>query len=357
MLGLEPEGPPLSQQRTEFMATSKKALKARPTSALKTKPAPAPKANAKARPAPKRGPSQLIEADSAARALNILGDRWTLMIISHAFGRVRRFEDFQGRIQIARSLLTDRLRKLEDVGIFKRVRYCEKPPRDEYRLTDMGNDLFGASLMIIRWEKRWFYDRRIPAHQIKHSTCGKTFTPECHCKHCGELIYARDTYSLPGPGAGVDPPQKPRAHRRSIVDPLSPADGMMERSTEVLGDRWTAHIIASAFLGRKRFTDFQQALGVAPNILTDRLGRLVELGVLSQRLYQEKPARWEYKLTQEGLDLFPLVLELVRWGDRWLAGKKGPPKIIKHTLCKHTLETQLTCDQCGKVVTRYDTHL
>jgi len=356
LLSLEPEGPLLNQQRAEFMASSKKALKARPAPQVKTPARANSPAKRTTRTSPPPASSQLVEADSAARALNILGDRWTLMIISHAFGRVRRFEDFQGRIGIARSLLTDRLRKLEDVGIFRRERYCEKPPRDEYRLTEMCNDLFGASLMIIRWEKRWFYDRRIPAHRIKHK-CGKAFTPECKCKRCGELVYARDTFSLPGPGAGEDPPQKPRAHRRSIVEPLSPADGMMERSTEVLGDRWTAHLIASAFLGRKRFTDFQQALGVAPNILADRLGRLVELGVLSQKLYQEKPPRWEYRLTQEGLDLFPLVLELVRWGDRWLAGKKGPPKIIKHRLCGHVLVGQITCDQCGEVVTRHDTHI
>lgn len=325
------------------MASSKNALKTQA----------APKAKRPARPA--RAP-QLVEADSAARALNILGDRWTLMILALAFNRVRRFEDFQGRIGIARSLLTDRLRKLEDAGIFKRARYCEHPRRDEYRLTEMGHDLFGAALMIVRWEKQWFYDRRIPAHRIKHS-CGKTFTPECRCKRCNERVYARDCLAIPGPGAGEDHAQKPRAQRRSIVESLALSDAMMERFAEVLGDRWTSHVIASAFLGRKRFTEFQQALGVAPNILTDRLNRLVELGILRQRLYQQKPTRSEYGLTQKGLDLYPLVLELVRWGDRWLAGKKGPPKIIKHRLCGHVLVTQLTCDQCQAPVTRGDTRL
>jgi len=326
------------------MALPKKALKQKP-------PRNAPK------PAAAQAPSQLVEADSAARALNILGDRWTLMIIALAFNGVRRFDDFQGRISIARSLLTDRLRRLEDVGIFRRHRYCEHPPRDEYRLTEMGRDLYGAALMIIRWEKRWFYDRRIPAHRIKHKACEKAFTPECRCKACGELVYARDCYATAGPGAGADPAQKPRAHRRSIVEAAAPSDAMMQRSSEVLGDRWTSHVIASAFLGRRRFTEFQQALGVAPNILADRLTRLVDLGVLSQKLYQEKPARWEYRLTQEGLDLFPLVLELVRWGDRWLAGRKGPPKIIHHRLCGKVLETTFACDQCHKPVGAHDTRL
>jgi DNA-binding HxlR family transcriptional regulator len=218
----------------------------------------------------------------------------------------------------------------------------------------MGRDLFGASLMIIRWQKRWFYDRRIPAHAITHE-CGKAFTPEYRCKACGEVIYARDCYSEPGPGAGLDPAPRSRAQRRSIVDRASPEDSMMQRAIDVLGDRWTSHIIASAFLGRSRFGEFEQTLGVASNILADRLARLVDLGVFSQRLYQDKPERWEYKLTQEGLDLFPLVLELVRWGDRWLAKKEGVPRIIYHRPCGHVLEGVITCDQCHGEVTRHST--
>ncbi|MGY6661597.1 MAG: winged helix-turn-helix transcriptional regulator [Glycocaulis sp.] len=306
------------------------------------------------REAPRAAPGQLIEADSAARALNILGDRWTLMIISYAFVDVRRFEDFQNRIGIARSLLTDRLRRLVEVGVFRREQYCERPPRFEYRFTEMGRDLYGASLMIIRWEKRWFYDRNIPAHTIRHD-CGKVFTPEYRCKACGGVIYARDTYSEPGPGAGFDPAPKSRAQRRSIVDRALPEDSMMQRATDVLGDRWTSHIIAAAFLGHSRFGEFEQALGVASNILADRLSRLVELGVFKQRLYQDKPERWEYKLTQEGLDLFPLVLELVRWGDRWLSTKEGVPRIIYHRPCGHVLEGVITCDQCEGEVTRHST--
>ncbi len=75
-----------------------------------------------------------MEANSAARALNIVGDRWTLMILGYAFARVRRFEDFHGRIGIARSLLTDRLRRLEDAGIMRRELYSDHSARHEYRL-------------------------------------------------------------------------------------------------------------------------------------------------------------------------------------------------------------------------------
>ena len=296
------------------------------------------------------GPSQLVQANSAARALNVLGDRWTLMILHLAFFGVRRFDDFQSRIGLARSLLTDRLRRLEAVGIFKRVPYQERPVRDEYRLTEMGLDLYSLSLMIIRWEKGWFYDQTNPAHRIVHK-CGHEFTPEFRCACCNQIVTARDVYVEDGPGAGVDSPQPPRSQRRSIVsgENLNRNDPMLERALQVLGDRWTAHVIASAFMGRKRFKDLQTALMIAPNILADRLARLVDIGILERRLYQTKPERWEYRLTDEGRDLYPLIAELNRWGDRWLATDKGAPLITYHRPCKHELVSKITCDHCGEV--------
>ncbi|MEW6020105.1 MAG: helix-turn-helix domain-containing protein [Pseudomonadota bacterium] len=294
-------------------------------------------------------PTQLVQANSATRALNLLGDRWTLMILYLAFQRVRRFEDFQTRIGVARSLLTDRLRRLTAAGVLEKARYSERPVREEYRLTDMGRDLFGLALTIIGWEKRWFFDPDHPAHQIRHA-CGKVFTPEYRCKACGQLVTARDVHVEAGPGAGVEPGAPPRAQRRSVVPiaDLPAGHPMLERAFQVLGDRWTSHVIASAFMGRRRFADFQTALGIAPNILSDRLARLVDLGVLRRERYQEKPERWAYRLTETGRDLYPLIAELNRWGDRWLDGGKGPPLITYHSACGCRLEAKITCDQCGE---------
>jgi DNA-binding HxlR family transcriptional regulator len=298
--------------------------------------------------------TQLVQANSATRALNILGDRWTLMILYLAFNRVHRFDDFQSRIGLARSLLIDRLRRLHKAGILKKVLYQERPAREEYHLSDMGLDLYSLALTIIRWEKRWFYDAANPAHRLRH-VCGHEFTPEFRCGHCKELVSPRDVYVKDGPGAGVEPSPPPRAQRRSIVpaEGLNNGNPMLDRAFQVLGDRWTSHVIASAFLGRRRFNDFQNSLGVAPNILSDRLGRLVELGVLKKVLYQERPERWEYRLTDEGRDLYPLIAELNRWGDRWLAGDKGPPLITYHRTCGHELVPLVTCDHCGEAATAF----
>ena len=100
-------------------------------------------------------------------------------------------------------------------------------------------------------------------------------------------------------------------------------DCSIARALEVLGDRWTMLVIREAFMGVRRFDDFQRNLGVARNVLTDRLGRLVEEGILGRMPYQERPERFEYRLTGKGVDLWPVMMSLMPWGDR-LPGPTGP---------------------------------
>jgi DNA-binding HxlR family transcriptional regulator len=118
------------------------------------------------------------------------------------------------------------------------------------------------------------------------------------------------------------------------------------RALEVLGDRWTILIVRDAFLGLRRFDDFQRDLGVARNVLTDRLCRLVEEGILERRRYQERPERFEYRLTDKGRDLWPLTMALARWGDRHYA-TAGPPRIIRHRGCGGQIGERLRCERCG----------
>jgi DNA-binding HxlR family transcriptional regulator len=119
------------------------------------------------------------------------------------------------------------------------------------------------------------------------------------------------------------------------------------RSLEVVGDRWTLLIVRDAMKGARRFEDFRARLGVAHNVLSDRLGRLVEAGVLERRLYQQRPERFEYLLTQQGRDLWPVVMSLLLWGDRYLA-PDGPPLLTSHRGCGGRLSAELTCTDCGK---------
>jgi DNA-binding HxlR family transcriptional regulator len=119
------------------------------------------------------------------------------------------------------------------------------------------------------------------------------------------------------------------------------------RSLELIGERWTLLIIRDAFLGIRRFDDFQRSLGVARNVLQGRLERLVDGGILERVRYQERPERFEYRLTEMGIDLWPVVVSLLHWGDKHLASEDGPPVIMEHRDCGGGVNEHRICDRCG----------
>ena len=117
------------------------------------------------------------------------------------------------------------------------------------------------------------------------------------------------------------------------------------RALEVVGERWTLLIIRDVLLGLHRFDEFQESLGIARNVLTDRLNRLVDEGVLERVLYSERPERYEYQLTKKGLDLNIALTALRQWGDRWRA-PDGPPLQLLHRECGHITELVPVCAHC-----------
>jgi DNA-binding HxlR family transcriptional regulator len=122
------------------------------------------------------------------------------------------------------------------------------------------------------------------------------------------------------------------------------------RTLELVGERWTLLIIRDAFLGVRRFGDFAERLGIARNVLQDRLERLVEAGVLVKVPYQERPLRHEYRLTDMGRDLWPSIVALVQFGDKHLAPEAGPPMLLLHRDCGGELDDRRICTVCGTPV-------
>jgi DNA-binding HxlR family transcriptional regulator len=126
------------------------------------------------------------------------------------------------------------------------------------------------------------------------------------------------------------------------------------RTLSVIGDRWTLLVLREAFLRTRRFEDFQAHLGATRHLLADRLQKLVDHGILERVQYQERPARHEYKLTEKGLDLYPVIVALLGWGDRWMVDDDGPPVQLVHRGCGHQMVPVPTCPHCGEHVTARD---
>jgi DNA-binding HxlR family transcriptional regulator len=119
---------------------------------------------------------------------------------------------------------------------------------------------------------------------------------------------------------------------------------------EVIGERWTMLVIREVFHGRRRFGEMQRVLGVARNVLSARLERMVELGILERRPYRERPERHEYFLTEKGLDLWPAIVALMQWGDRHLPLPPGGPpmRIVHRGECGGEIDDRRICTRCGK---------
>ncbi len=115
---------------------------------------------------------------------------------------------------------------------------------------------------------------------------------------------------------------------------------------DVLPDRWSALVLREAYFGVRRFSEFRRRLNIARNTLTDRLNRLVEQEVLVKQRVSKTNEWEEYRLTEKGLDLYPIVVALMQWGDRWCA-PDGPPLLLKHRECGGELVLELKCDRCG----------
>ncbi len=126
------------------------------------------------------------------------------------------------------------------------------------------------------------------------------------------------------------------------------------RSLDIVGEWWTPLILRDVFTGLRRFEEIQADLGIARNILSDRLSTLVDRGVLEKQRYQEAPDRYEYRLTEMGVDFYPVLAALMRWGDRWLADGEGPPVVLRHEACRHETQLQFTCSHCGGDLTARD---
>ncbi len=147
----------------------------------------------------------------------------------------------------------------------------------------------------------------------------------------------------------VDTEPRPAIASASEAAVPAVASCSIAATLEVVGDRWTVLILRDVFRGVRRFAQLQADLGIARNMLADRLSRLVEHGVLERVPYQTRPVRCEYRLTAKGADLSTALIALMGWGDRWYAAD-GVPTILVHETCGTPLEQHVRCPHCDETV-------
>ncbi|HZZ45316.1 MAG TPA: helix-turn-helix domain-containing protein [Pseudonocardia sp.] len=137
---------------------------------------------------------------SVARTMDLLGDWWTPLVLREAFYGVRRFDEFQAGLGIARNTLAERLRRLVDEGLLEKKAYQSDPVRYDYVLTEKGTDFFSVLAAMIRWGDTWLADETGPPVTLFHERCGHETRAEVVCGHCGEALRHEQTAMRMGPG-------------------------------------------------------------------------------------------------------------------------------------------------------------
>ncbi len=285
-------------------------------------------------------------ASAIGRALQLLGDRWTLLILRDAFyARTRRYQGWREALGISDSVLAARLRDLVDGGVLEQVR--GEHGRSEYRLTERGLELWAVLVAIWGWERRWVEGRAGVLPRLRHLDCNRLTEPALVCASCGEQVTARDTSVRLGPSGRFELAAPPRFRRRSSKqkEPTGP-QLLFPETMAVLGDRWCAVVLGAAFLGRRRFGEFERDLGISPTLLSERLSTLARVGILTRHDSRE------YRLTDKGMGFFPIYALLVDWAERNLTDPSGPGLVITHRACGKRLRPALACNRCSSVLER-----
>jgi DNA-binding HxlR family transcriptional regulator len=203
--------------------------------------------------------------------------------------------------------------------------------------------------MILRWQHRWEPGERGFSVRLVHRGCGKAMEPVPQCTACQAAIDPRAVEWVPGPGlAQVTPAYTRRRQQTAAASAKRGNRTMVDSVIELFGDRWATLVVRACFTGIHRFDEIQRDTLMATNILSGRIERLLAQGIIKAVPYSAHQDRFEYRLTEKGRDLYPVLLALLQWGDRWFADEKGPPLLLTHWPCGSGLLMAACCSQCGE---------
>lgn len=270
--------------------------------------------------------------------LGLLGDEWTLLVLQQALMGAARYSDFQARLPISHSVLSNRLRSLADDGLLERRVYQTNPTRCDYLTTPRSQSLWPMLVSIWDWERTW-----VPVHHdalplMRHTACGAEFAPQLVCRSCNETASDKDVVAQWGPSGSWERSIPATATRRRSA---TSAAGLFPQTMTVLGNRWGFAILVASFVGVSRFTDFQSQLGAPPGSIADRLAIFTANDVLVA-------ADNRYRLTEKGRGLFGVLITALQWAQTWFETAEGAAVELTHTTCGGPFGAVMTCDQCTR---------
>lgn len=296
---------------------------------------------------------KLIRTCSIWRALEIVGDTPTLLILESYWLGARRFDELCQQTGLLKTVVSGRLKRLIKNECLVKVAYCEKPRRFKYMATEQFLDLFPLALAMLHWERQWSQKPGKLSVTLTHSACGNVTEPVPVCKSCRAEVSPRDVCWEVGPGVGQMEATYSR-RRRQTAEP----DGstkLMDEVIRVIGDRWATLILRSLFTGINQFQEILEDTAIATNILSSRLSELIEDGILYAAEVPGDSRRIKYKLTEKGIGIYPILLTLLQWGDKWLPAPEGPPLLLTHRLCGKPIRIEMACSACDFEVLPKDT--
>ena len=278
--------------------------------------------------------------------IHTITDPWKPGIVLLLWLGESRFTGLVNGLRISRSTLAQRLGQLVDGGCVERSGDTGGA-HATYRLTPKGVDLLGIVLLNRQWNARWNGGSRLlPELRLAHA-CGAPLALQMLCRHCEQEVRARDVKVLQTASAATRStgPAAPLAYRRARNHRMAAA-GEPVTGEELASDRWTSLVLAMAFLGLRRNSEIEQAIGIAPNILADRLATLTAQGIFDRVPYQWSPERHEYRLTPKALDRYPVILAMMLWGQKWLDPQPALGWNMLHKSCHEWLSPRLACRAC-----------
>lgn len=297
------------------------------------------------------GTPKLIRSCSIWRTLEVIGDTPTLLILESYWLGARRFDDFCKKTGLLKTVVSDRLKRLIGNECLLKVAYSQKPQRFEYRATQQLLDFFPMALAMLNWERRWSKKSDALGVTLHHNSCGHSTEPQPICKSCRKIIKARDVTWSTGPGVGMTESTYSRRRRQTAA----PRNQLLDDVVRIVGDRWATLVLRSLFTGINQFQSILEDTAMATNILSDRLSELSEDGVIYAEEVPGDSRRIRYKLTDKGLDIYPIILTMLEWGDKWLPSPQGPPLLLTHKLCGQDLQIEMACPACDKKVRPHET--